>query len=186
MKKIKYIFVILLALFIVTGCDEKATEDIIKTNEKVKNIESNGETVKTSKMGQLKCTRNGKAGQGIITSLNYRLFYTGERLNMIFSEEKVSTSDSNILDTYENAYNKIKSRYEGLEYYDAVVTRGDTTVTNQITINYDKIDIDKLISIEGEKNNIFENKIPKVQKWIELGKKVGVTCEEVDTEKEEE
>ena len=41
----------------------------------------------------------------------------------------------------------------------------------------DKVDIDKLIEIEGEEDNIFENKIPKVSKWLDLSKKFGTTCE---------
>ena len=37
--------------------------------------------------------------------------------------------------------------------------------------------IDKLIEIEGEEDNVFENKIPKVSKWLDLSKKFGTTCE---------
>ena len=31
--------------------------------------------------------------------------------------------------------------------------------------------------IEGEEDNIFINKVPKVDKWLELAKKFGTTCE---------
>ena len=182
MKKIKYLIIILSILIITTGCEDNTQkENTIQKETKVNAIESNGETVKTKKMSQLKCTRKGNAGTGIITSLNYRIYYTGDRINIIQSEEKVSTADASILDEYENAYRSIHKHYEGLEYYDTNVTRGDTTVSSEITINYDKIDIDKLLSI-GKEDVIFEDKVPKLDKWLELGKKVGITCEEVGEE----
>ena len=43
-------------------------------------------------------------------------------------------------------------------------------------INYDKVDINKIISIEGDKDNIFEDGQAKVKKWKKLAKKVGTEC----------
>ena len=45
-------------------------------------------------------------------------------------------------------------------------------------IDYEKVDVSKLIALEGEEDNIYENNIPKLNKYLELGKKVGVTCSE--------
>jgi uncharacterized lipoprotein YehR (DUF1307 family) len=126
------------------------------------------------------CTRDASAGTGIDVSLNYYLYYTGENINILYSEEKIISSDSSSLDEYETAYNNIKVNYNGLEYYDQEVIRGDTTVTNKITINYDKIDTDKLLSIEGEEDNIISDGKAKVDKWITLAKKFGTTCEDVE------
>ena len=49
-------------------------------------------------------------------------------------------------------------------------------------INYDKVDVRKILSIEGEKDNIFENNKAKVEKWKSLAKKFGTKCEEVEEE----
>ena len=127
-----------------------------------------------------KCSRTGNAGSGIDVSLNYDLYYTGDILNILHSEEKVVATNESDLDTYEEAYKKIYKNYEGLKYYDAKVERGDTSVTSDLTINYDKIDIDALLSIEGEDDNIIENGKAKVDKWITLAKKFGTKCEDVD------
>ena len=67
-----------------------------------------------------------------------------------------------------------------MDYYDTKVTRGDTSVTRNAIINYDKIDIEKLLEIEGEEDNIIENGEAKVDKWLSLAKKFGTKCELVE------
>lgn len=171
MKKSKILFVLFLSILLV-GCGSSSDNKDV--------VISNGDRVNTKKMEHKHCTRKGNAGTGVNVSLNYDIYYTGDLLNLLVSEEKVSSADDSVLTTYEDAYNGIKSHYSGLEYYDQEVTRGDTTVSNKITINYDKIDIDALIAIEGEEDNIFEKKVPKVDKWLELAKRFGTECEIVE------
>lgn len=180
MRKISLFIIILLGTLLLTGCE--STSSNTTGNKTVNEVVSNGKTVNTKKMGQLHCTRAATAGSGIEVSLEYDVFYTGENINIVHSMEKIITADNNTLDTYENAYRGIHDHYKGLDYYDANVIRGDTTVTSDIVINFDKIDIDKLIEIEGEEDNIFENKVPKLEKWLALGKKIGVKCEESEEE----
>jgi len=170
MKKNSIILLLILLVILITGCDKETTKE---------KVISNGKEINTSKMEHKHCTREGTVTNGQ-ASLNYDLYYTGDRLNILKSEEKVISSSDEVLDTYEEAYKGIHKHYEGLEYYDTSVVRGDTTVTSTITINYDNIDINKLIDIEGEEDNIFENKVPKVDKWITLAKKFGAKCEVVE------
>ena len=169
MKKISIILLVL-SLLLITGCEkEKETNKVI----------SNGKTINTSKMEHKHCTRKAQMTGGDV-KLNYDLYYTGDVLNILKAEEKVISSSAEILDTYEEAYKKIADKYTDVEYYDVNVVRGDTTVTNSVTINYDKIDVDKMISIEGSDDNIFENKVAKVDKWLTLAKKFGTKCEIVE------
>ena len=170
MKKISVI-ILFIGLFIITGCNDSKNE--------TEKVEVNGKVVDTSKMEHKHCTRKGKIDNGDV-SLNYDIYYTNDILNIIKSEEKIVSPSDGVLDIYEEAYKKIHQNYEGLEYYDTKVVRGDTSVTSTITIDYDKIDIDRLISIEGEEDNVFENKVPKVEKWIKLAEKFGTKCEIVE------
>lgn len=155
MKKLCFITILLLIVVLITGCDENKSK------------------------GHKYCTRSGSVENGDV-SLNYNIYYTGDTLNKIESNEKVTSEDSSVLDTYENAYKGIHVNYKGLDHYNTSVIRTDDSVTSIIVIDYDKVDIDRLIELEGEDDNIFENKIPKVSKWLELGKKVGIKCEEVE------
>jgi len=164
----KLLVALVISLFLICGC----------TNNK-EIVEVNGEKVNTSKMGHKHCTRKATAGSGIDVSLSYDIYYTGNILNMIQSEEKIMSANSESLDTYEEAYRGIHEHYKDLEYYDTSLVRTETTVTSTMTIDYDKIDVEKLIEIEGS-SSIFENNVAQLDKWLELAKKVGTNCEEVE------
>ena len=125
------------------------------------------------------CTRNGSLTGGEV-ELEYDVYYTGDNINIVKTMEKVISDDQEILNTYEEAYKGIHSHYEGLENYETSVVRDNNSVASYINVNYDEVDIDKLIAIEGEEDNIFENKVPKVSKWLELGEKLGAQCELVE------
>lgn len=166
MKKRSSILIILfICLVLVTGCND---------DDKVI---SNGKKVNTSKMQVMHCSRTGTAGTGMDVELKYDLYYTGDDLNILHSIEKVKSKKAENLDQYEEAYKKIHSNYEGLEYYDAKVERDETSVTSDITINYEKIDIAKLLEIEGEEDNIIKDGKAKVNEWVTLAKKFGAECE---------
>ena len=168
MKKISVILIITISIFFITGCNE---------NNKVI---SNGTNVNTANMEHKHCTRAGTGDAGITTELSYELYYTGDKLNILSSTEKVIANKETDLDKYQQAYETINSYYKGLKYYDTEVIRGDTSVTRKTTINYDKINIKDLLDIEGEEDNIIENGEAKVEKWISLAKKFGTKCELVE------
>ena len=127
--------------------------------------------------GVKKCTRTGTVTNGS-TEMNYEVYYKGEYVVLLHSTEKIISDSSSVLDTYEEAYKSIFKQYEGLEYYDNKITRNSNSVTNEITINYEKIDMGKLLDIEGEEDNVIENGKVKLDTWLSFAKKYGVTCEE--------
>lgn len=169
MKRIFIIISLLLIVILLCGCEEKEKKEVI----------INGKTINTSKMEHKHCTREATA-TGAEVKLEYDIYYTGDILNALKSKEEIISADDEILNTYEEAYKKIHINYEGLDNYDTSVVRGDTTVISTININYDEIDIDRLIEIEGEEDNIFNNKVPSVSKWLTLAKKFGTKCELVE------
>ncbi|MBP5678943.1 MAG: DUF1307 domain-containing protein [Bacilli bacterium] len=163
MKK-GYIFLLIgIVLLTLTGCETKEEKET---------------PVKKGRVHE-HCTRVGIIDNNSSADLSYEIYYTGEVLNRIESTEKVTSTSQETLDTYENAYRGIHEHYKGLKYYETNVVRTNDTVTSTIVIDYDYIDIDQLISIEGESNNVFENKVPKVAKWKELADRVGTKCTEV-------
>lgn len=168
-RKINLFLILSISIFLITGCSADENK-----------IESSGEKVNTGIMQHKHCTREATAGDGIEVELSYDLYYTGEDLNILHSIEKVTTEKSADLDTYEEAYKKIQANYDGLKYYDAKVERAENSVTSDITINYDQINIKKLLEIEGEEDNIIENGKAKVDAWLTLAKKFGTTCEDVE------
>ena len=136
-----------------------------------------GSNSAVSSDGVKKCTRTGTVTNGS-TEMNYEVYYKGEDVVLLHSTEKIISDSSSVLDTYEEAYKSIFKQYEGLEYYDNKVTRSNNSVTNEITINYEKIDMGKLLDIEGEENNVIENGKVKLDTWLSFAKQYGVTCED--------
>ncbi len=162
MKKIGCI--LLIGLFFVTACESHKVEDQSKTD---------------TGMIHEHCTRIGIIDDNSSADLQYEVYYTGDIINKIESLESVTSTDSEVLDTYEDAYRTIHSYYVDIDHYDTNLVRTDNKVTSTMIIDYDNIDIAALIELEGEEDNIFENNIPKMSKYKELAKKTGITCEKV-------
>lgn len=137
---------------------------------------SDSEVKEVDGMSVIHCTRTGEA-TGVDVSMEYDIYYQGDYVKILNSIETVTSSDSSKLDQYENAYKSIFSAYEGLEYYDNSVTRTSDTVKSETTINYGKIDIDKLLSIEGEEDNVIEDGKVKLSTWISFAEKYGASCD---------
>ena len=185
-KKISLIIILLLSLLVVTACEEEKSKlqnpnPII--NDGSSNITNNDATQEVEKTGIQKhktCTREANAGDNIEVELNYDVYYTDDILNVLISQEKIITDDQATLTRYEDAYRGIAKHYENLEYYDQVIDRTSNTVLYRTTINYDKIDIKKLLDIEGEDDNIVENGKAKVDLYLALLKRFGGKCEDVE------
>jgi len=175
LKKISsLLFVLVIMTCFITGCDsnknkETDTED---TSSKVKSLED-----LSSDKGELHCTRTATIDGGS-GEFNYYIKYNGDNITSINSVEKVESDDPAILKQYIDSYNTIDSYYVGIDHYDAKVTTTDNSVIHRINIDYEKIDIQKLIELEGEEDNIFENNKAKLSKYFVFAKKLGITCSE--------
>ena len=173
MKKNRIILLTILALLLITGCNNKTENTTSATASG--NSDTTVENSEDTKV--VNCTREATAKDNIEASFNYQIYYKGDYITLLHATEKVTSVDSNNLDTYENAYKNIKKRYNGLKYYDTKITRDDTSVTNDTTINYEKIDTNKLLEIEGSEDNVIENGKVKLETWMKFAKKLGVTCD---------
>ena len=127
--------------------------------------------------GKKICSRKGEVTNGT-SEMNYEIYYEDDYVTILHSIEKVTSDDSNILDTYEEAYKNIFKQYEGLKYYDNTITRNENSITSDTTINYAKIDIEKLLEIEGAEDNVVKDGKVKISDWLSFAEKYGVTCEE--------
>ncbi len=179
MTKIKRnsLIVLFICLFFLVGC--KNDVEIVNTsNQKGERSTNAYQNINVKGSGNLKCSRQANAMSGLSADLNYYVSYTKGIINTLHSVEKVSGDNQDALDEYEEAYKKLKDNYKDIKYYDFTVTRDEKSVTNDIVINYDKVNIKKVIEVEG--SEIYDNKNrPTLKKWLKLGEKSGLTCEGV-------
>lgn len=168
-NKIKLLVLLIFIFLFMVGCSSNDNTDTsVSKNESYK-----GE-------GVLKCTREATAKEGIDVELNYEVYYNDNYIEVLHSIEKVISNSSDDLDEYEQAYTNIYKNYEDLKYYDNIITRDENSVTSDTTINYEKIDIDRLLEIEGEEDNVIENGKVKVETWVNFAEQFGATCEEAN------
>ena len=180
MKKHTILLIMLIMLLLITGCFQK--ENTNKSSNDISNQSSTDDDDDIeipSGVGHKHCVRSG-VGDDIETDLHYDIYYTDDTLNKLISTEKVMSEKSDVLDEYQKAYENINKSYKNLDYYETTIERNDNYVVRYATIDYDNIDIKKILEIEGEEDNIIKNGKAKVSLWLKLGKKVGITCEEVE------
>ena len=172
------ICLLVITLVFVTGCGE----------EEIDNKESGGGIFKGASAidsnfdyngsGKLVCTQAAVAEENMDVDLSYTILYTNGIINKLTSVQKVSSSSNSSLSIYEGAYRNIANNYKNLEGYDTEVTRDSNSVSYISIIDYDKINVDEIISIEGAEDNIFEDGKASLKLWLDLAGSVGTTCEE--------
>lgn len=170
MKKIILSLVCLLVL--VTGCSNDDKRSSIKSN----NIDQS--KYKTTGYKYVKCNRATETNNGETVTVKYEVFYDNDKnVQVLKSYEKVESDDSSILTQYQNAYKNIYAAYDGLDYYDNTITNDSKSVTSITYINYGKINIDKLMDIEGSEDNVtVTNGKIKLSDWKNFAKKYGTVC----------
>ena len=173
-NKIIISFIICFMLLIVTGCDKKDSRSEINSNS------IDNSLYQTTGFETYKCTRDAEGQSNEKIKIKYELYYdkNTKNLEVLKSYEKIESSDSDILKQYSDAYKKIYKVYDGLKYYDNKITTTSNSVTSITYINYGKININKLMNIEGTKDNVkVTNGKVKVNDWKSFAKKYGTTCE---------
>ena len=164
---ISKLFFLVFCLLLVVGCESNSNKESIDNKYDL------------TKYDHLTCTRNAVTdAEDTDIKINYDLYSDDDGyLQILKSKEEITSSNSEVLNQYEEAYKNIYKAYEDIEYYDNKVLRTDNKVTSTTVINYGKIDMDKIMDIEGEEDNVkVENGKIKLSDWKSFAKKYGTDC----------
>ena len=109
--------------------------------------------------------------------IKYSIYYDGDYVTKTVSIEKVTSKNKDILKQYKEAYEKVFSNYKDIDYYENEVEQKGNTVSSVTVVDYKKVDVNKIIEIEGKEDNIFDED-GKVKKdtLVSFYKKYGVVC----------
>ena len=176
MKKVISFLIVLISCFFITGCGNEDLEEKVP----VANKSSILDKIDEAGSGKLKCSREAFASEGIDVELTNEIEYENGYIMILHSIDKVISDNKESLDQYEDAYKKIAKNYEGLKYYDVTITRNSNSVTNDVVINYGKIDTKKLLDIEGEEDNVIVDGKVALETWVGFAEKFGTVCEKVE------
>ena len=174
-KKISFL-IVLISCFFITGCGNEDLEEKVP----VANKSSILDKIDEAGSGKLRCSREAFASEGIDVELTNEIEYENGYIMILHSIDKVISDNKESLDQYEDAYKKIAKNYEGLKYYDVTITRNSNSVTNDVVINYGKIDTKKLLDIEGEEDNVIVDGKVALETWVGFAEKFGTVCEKVE------
>ncbi len=162
MKKISISLLIIFVIVFTAGCGKDSFEEKMKKkdNEKV-----------------LHCTRKVSNEENFNANIKYSIYYDGDYVTKTVSIEKVTSNDEETLKQYKEAYERVFSNYKDIDYYDNKVEQNGSTVSSITVVDYTKVDVNKIIEIEGKEDNIFDED-GKVRKdtLVSFYKKYGVTC----------
>ncbi len=123
------------------------------------------------KSGKMKCVYTSTSDV-IETSSIYLITYKNNIVNNLETREVIVSNDKNMLDEYKTALELVYSEYNGLEYYDNSVTLKKNKLTTITKVNYEKLDINKFISIDKNNKDLFTNNQVKLSTLKKIYKKM--------------
>lgn len=178
-KKISLILVILLCM-LVTGCKpRKNFETEIQSSGYADRLMIVPNDFNVNGTGELMCRGAASGPEYSTVEIAYNIIYKNGNIRTLQSLNRIKTTDKDVLDVYYDSYIGIAKNYKGLKHYETLVEREDDLVAYNIFIDYDKIDIDKLLEIEGEDDNIIINGKANLEEWLHFAERFGILCEEV-------
>ena len=175
----KFIIGIIVLCFLLVGCGKKDVDIVNTSNTKGKLSDNPSSNINVNGSGTLECSRAANVSDGLEASFRIVVTYKNGNMLVLHSIDTIKSDNQDSLTEYENAYNKISEQYKDIKYYDTTVTRDDNSVMFDLNINYEKVDIDKIIEIEGDDAKMFKDGKAKLKPWLTYAKKFGTTCEGV-------
>ncbi len=151
-KSVKVLATLILSLCVLTGCGKE--KQVLTT-----------------------CTRTANQN-GIKMNLEYKIYSTGDYVDVIESTETVESNDANYLSQVKTVTENMYSSYKDVEYYDVDVKIEGNKLVSKVKIQYDKIDTKKLLEIDSSLGQIIKDgKVKKadIQSLYESSA-VGATC----------
>lgn len=149
-KKITFLLVTIIILISCTGC--------------------NPET------GTMTCTMSSYPTTGITLKSIYKAEYKNNTVKKLTSKDQVIVEEKEYLDTYEEKLTELYEPYKNLKYYKNEIKIKGKTLTSITTINYAKIDTEKLIQIEEGNGQLIKKGKVDIEDLEEAYRQNGFNC----------
>lgn len=147
----KYLFVVLMSgTLLLTGCNSE---------EKT-----------------MTCTRSVNRNS-ISMDMKYTVKYSGKNVTKIDTVEKVVSDDKSTLDFYKSKLDESYEDYKDIKYYENEISVDGNTLTSTTSIDYSKIDTDKLIQIDSSNKKLIEDGKINIDTIKSYYESLGITCE---------
>lgn len=149
----------------------KVEEIVIPDDAKNFNVKPDDGDAKT-----MKCHLS-KTQSGDEFDLSYFADYEGNYVTNIRSDERITSNDSNALETYKKSIEQTYAPFDNIEYYDYSVSIDGNTLISTTDIDYSKIDINKVIEIDSSSRALIKNGKININDLKKVYESMGTTCE---------
>lgn len=175
MKKNKLLIILFALMLVITGCSTKE-EDTTKIEDKTST--KTEDKIDSNETKILTCTATKTDEVSTIEAV-YKVVYRGEYVDLIETEEKVTSDNEQVLNYYKETTEGVYLPFKDLEHYDYNVVLKDNQVISTTKIDYSKIDTNKMIEINSAMKTIIKDgkvKVSDVRSLYESAQ-IGAVCE---------
>lgn len=176
MKKNKLLIILFALMLVITGCSAKE-KDTTKTEDKTST--KTEDKIDSNETKILTCTANKTDEVGSTIGAVYKVVYKGEYVDLIETEEKVTSDNEQVLNYYKETIEGVYLPFKDLEHYDYNVVLKDNQVISTTKIDYSKIDTNKMIEINSAMKTIIKDgkvKVSDIRSLYESAQ-IGAVCE---------
>ncbi len=157
MKKNGFILILLLlSILSLTGCGQtqKTFEGPVKT---------------------MLCESSATQGD-VKIKIHYEVTYQGEDVTYVKTKQVLTSTNTAVLEGYEKAIRDMYKKFDGIDDYNYEVKKEDQTLTSTVSIDYKKVDTDKLLKADDSGYQLIKNGKIKLEDIKEVYESVGATC----------
>ena len=128
------------------------------------------------KTGTMTCTMSSYPTEGITLRSTYTAQYKNNIVTKLKTVEQVIAEDKENLETYKDRIDELYDDYRGMNHYKNKTTIKDNTLTSTTTIDYSKVDTDKLIEIDSGNAKLIKDGKVNINDLQDMYRQNGCNC----------
>ncbi len=134
-------------------------------------------TTEETKEPSKKMICESKATQGNVKmDLHYEVSYYKENVQKVETKEILTSNSTETLEGYQKTIQNIYKNYDGIDYYNYDIQLEGNTLTSTVSIDYEKVDTNKLLSVDSSTEQLIKNGKVKLEDIKKVYESVGATC----------
>ena len=126
--------------------------------------------------GTMTCTMSSYPTEGITLRSTYKAQYKNNSVTELETVEQVIAEDEDNLETYKDRIDELYNGYQELDHYENKTTIEDNTLTSTTTIDYSKVDTDKLIEIDSGNAKLIKDGKVNIDDLQDMYRQNGCNC----------
>ena len=156
----KYLMFIVLISFLFTGCFNKKTNDNENSVEEINTVCSGKQNIK----------------EDVSVDTEYEIKSKDGKVITLISTEIITSNDTEYLNTTKEDIEKTYSIYKDINNYEYNITLENNKLISKTKINYEKVDLKKLIEVDPANENIIVNDSVNLKTLKDMYESLGNKC----------